>query len=195
MDPPSQVSGPDQGDANLGTNCLCGIDFDPTRRSQYGGGIRSGGIVEQNCEAVLARVHDDFVCLGRFFERNAMRDQALEPQALLRSQAQELFHVALFCPADVRKRVVLALAFIAGIVAARTVRPCHEDLDLFQITLVPGKVEFDCSHVHDATAIAANFHRQPAGRGRLSRSRDDGAIDADSSREGTELLRKLRTAY
>ena len=120
---------------------------------------------------------------------------ASRSQALLCSKAQELLHVAVFRPADVGKRVVLALVFIAGIVTSRAVGSRHEDLNLFQVTLVPGEAEFDRSHVNDAAAVAANFHRQPAGGGRLGRSRDDGAVDAGAAGERTKLLRKLRTAH
>ena len=77
----------------------------------------------------------------------------------------------------------MSLLFILWVVAARTVRACHEQLQFFAIHRVPGEAQLNSAYVDDASAIATELRRQLRGLGR-------GSCRGDNDRVHT-VARKL----
>jgi len=64
------------------------------------------------------------------------------------------------------------------IVASRSIGARHQHLNFFQVSFIPGEIQFHRADIHDAAAIAANVHGNPAGSVRLSGGSNDYAIHA-----------------
>ena len=87
----------------------------------------------------------------------------------------------------------MALLFINGIIAARTISARHQQLDFFPVHVVPGEAQLDSAHIDNPSAIPTNVDRKLAGSSRLGGSCDDHAVRALRVRQGADLLLKLRT--
>ena len=107
-----------------------------------------------------------------------MGDQRIKFDIAAAHQSQELFHVPVFRPTDVSKRIVASLFLVRRIVAAGTVSPSHEKLDLLQVHVVPRELHLHCANHNNAPAVTADIESQFARSGRLRCGRDNDTIRA-----------------
>ena len=71
---------------------------------------------------------------------------------------QVRFHVAVFRPAHVSERIVLAALFIHRIVAPRSIRARDQEIEFLLIKIGTFEIKADISHQHNASFFAARLH-------------------------------------
>ena len=97
-------------------------------------------------------------------------------------------HVAIFGPAHIWERIILSLLFVKSVIAPRPISACHKKLDFLAVHVVPGKVQFYGSHIHDAATVATNLHRELTRSCGLSCGGDDGAVNAVPVGHGPDMF-------
>ena len=120
-----------------------------------------------------------------------MADHRTDVDASRRDEPKELFHVPVFGPSDVARRIVAALFFVRRVVAAGPVRARHDDVDLLHVHEVAREVHLDRAHDDDLPTLATDAERQIDRRRRLRGGRHDDAVRAASFREGIDATLRL----
>ncbi len=112
-----------------------------------------------------------------------MRDQRREPHRARRHEPEELLHVAALGPAHIADRIIDALLFVRGIVAARPVRAREAQLQFLLVIDLSRDLHPHGADHRDDRAVARNRAREFDRIAGVGRGSDDHGIDAVAARK------------
>ena len=114
-------------------------------------------VLEHHTEVAFAARDDHFVSRQRAVQRIFVRNKGAHVELALRHELDHRGHVAIFGPADISRRIVIALIFVAAIVASGAVGARHEQRQLLFVVELARHVHADLAHDHDAGAITGQL--------------------------------------
>ena len=140
-------------------------------------------IANQDAERQLAGGSRERAIRGRrLLDRDHLVDERLNIETAARDEIQVRLHVAIERPSHVAERVVVALDFVRGVVAAGPVRRAHQQIDFLAVENLALDLQADVADDDDGPLGARDFHREVDDGVRLGGRRNQRLVGAASAR-------------